>query len=364
MSTSKKNWEIRGSVGVAAVLIAALFIVALAGCASTRSDAPGALLNIGNSVGVVIHSVKPYKITSYTQIHPAQAGRLKSGYDVSGHLKVISHSCQKNWCLIVSAYPKVAAAWEDWKMDNSHSCSGRKIVCSRSPWSKAFFELYAAAVRLLGHPPLSLHAHIILLPEGHGYHAAFTAHSSAYIPLEFAFPFPTDREEPGFPEQANHAVIHAISTLGYELQHVEYAVGETYGPAGPLGAKSTKDEANSECWKLVAQVFLTRGTATGFSFRRETSLAMQINRAITGGKSNFSDAAVNGPTLLRRYLGGYLIQRYPKLVDSTLITISPNDVGAAERLVSYCQAFVRYSGNILQRPMPTSRIKLVPTSSR
>ncbi|MGH2507709.1 MAG: hypothetical protein ACRDHZ_09965 [Ktedonobacteraceae bacterium] len=341
-----------------------LFIT-LAGCASAQYDAPTPLLKATNFVGVAIHSVTPYKITSYTQIRPSQAGRSNSSHDLLGHLKIIDYSCQNDWCLMVSAYPKVASAWESWKGNSSHRCSGtHKIVCDRSPWDKAFFELHASAVRLLGRPPLPLHARIILLPEGLGYHAAVAAQSSTYVPLEFAFPFPINLEEPGFPGQADHALIHAIATLGYEFQHVEYAAGQTYGPNRPLGAKSAKDEANSECWKLVAQAFLTRGTASGFAFKRATGLAMQIDRAITGKKSDFSDAAVSGPVSLRRHLGAYLLQRYPELADGTMITISPNDAGAAEQLVSYCQAFIRYSGNILQRPMPTSRIKLVPTSSR
>lgn len=274
--------------------------ISLAGCTVVQSDAPTGLLDIDNSVGVSIHSIKPYKITSYTRILPTKKGHSISSRELQV-LQVLDSSCQKNWCLVVSAVSNVADAWKNWINDNSRHCSGiHNLVCIQSPWRRALSDLYAASRRLLGHKPLPFHAHIILLPTGTGYRAAITMNSKDYVPLKFAFWFPTNIKEAGFPEQADSSIIHAVATLGYEFQHVEYAAGQTRGPADPPGAKAIKNEANSECWKLVTKVYLTSHGEEGFSFIRWTKLEMRVNRVLTGGKSNFSSAAVLGPALLRK----------------------------------------------------------------
>lgn len=364
MSASRKHHRALCHFNGAAMSIACLAIV-IAGCAGTQSDAPAGLQKVANWVGVSIRSIKPYTITSYTTLHPGQSHRQMANSGESHNLVSIAQRCYKTWCLNVRAYPRVATAWEAWRQHDGHECLGaHKLVCGDSPWGKALSQLYIASTQLLGHAPLPLHVRIIVLPEGTGYHGAVTLHSATHVPLKFAFPFPTDRKEPGFAEQADHALIHAVATVGYEFQHVEYAAGQTSGPVAPPGAKAAKDEANSECWKLVTEAFLTKHSTAEVSFFRETGLMMQMHRAITGGKSGFSDAAVIGPALLRRHLGKYLIQRYPGIRDSLMIRISPNDVGATERMLSYCRAFVRYSGNILQTPMPTKIVKPVPLASR
>ncbi len=339
-----------------ALMISATTLL-LAGCASTTFDAPPAVLKITDSWGVAIHSSQPpYRVLSNTALYPTRPGNKDWARGALSDLNSFAHGCHQNWCWGVTAVPVVFAAWKNWRRLNQSSCTNRTTIsCANAPWNEAFMKLYQATSALLGHAPLPLHVRVILIPTGDGYHATVRRKSSSAVPLELGFRFPTDQNEPGYPKQAEKALINAVVTVAYEFQHIEYAAGETHGPAQPLPSKTTKDEANSECWKLSVKALLTQWAGTELSFPKETSEAMHLTYAIAGQKPKFSNAAVIGPALLLHRLGNYLTDRYPAINGGTEVTIPARNTRARKALAWYCRAFSRYSGDILQQPMPIKR---------
>lgn len=336
------------------LVLAGVGMAGLGGC--TSYDAPSGLLDIANSWGVSVPSGQaslrpPYRITSYSRIIRAAASRPQwTRRELLKYALLITHGCiHHSWCWSIQGTPKVATAWQAWKAQAQLRCvHTQSRTCREANWRTAFGTLYATAAYLMGHTPLPLHLRLLLIPAGDGYRSRIVRQAQARVPLEFGFAFPVDTTTPGFPKQVTQALLKAVSVIGYEVQHVEYAAGKTAGPAKPIGAKTTKNEANSECWRLSFDVTWLHSGAASISFLEELGLTWKLNTALTAGKNGFTEAAVNGPAYLQRGLARYLLSRYPKLDDGNgEINITSGDVNARRALLAYCRAFIKYPGTLL-----------------
>lgn len=334
------------------------FMVFIAGCTSIINDAPSDLVRLGNSWGVATLSVQPpYRVVSESFLSRSRStGRFLTRTALLRKSRLVARGCFKRWCWSVRGTPTVETAWKTWLNQRRAQCppDPRRPCVPQLGWGAAFKVLYATATTLLGHPPLPAHVHLLLLPDGTGYHNHVELRSETHVPLELAFHFPVDQRAPGFPLHVKKTLVSIAGTVFYEFQHIEYAAGGTLGPKVPETARVVKNEANSECWRLSADVILDHMMGHHLYIVRTSRSVRRLTMALSGGAPRFSNAALYGPMLLKQRLERVLLERDPGLKDGSYLDIAPANSGARKALLAYCVHFSRDSRNILVDSVPTN----------
>lgn len=332
----------------------------LGGC--VRYDAPQPMVATAKKVyGVAIYSAAaPYRIMSDSQLRAPTVEPHSRTIATSVHqLHRLSSGTYRNWSWSIWTTPSVAASWQagfvnpEGRVCNAHI----DARCRRLDWNTAFTRLYGAATYLLGKPPLPLELRLNLLPQGQSFQAHEVQQSHHAVPIEFTFWFPTttttDLASQGTRE---HAFLYAVTTVGYEFQHVEYAAGQTDGPASPLGSRLLKDEANSACWRVASQLVILSGRTDIVTIPRVTRQDMTLRAAVFGNIVRVQNAALWGPVLLKHDLGEYLARIVITHAGSSHFRIAATDYPLMNQILAYCRGFTRYGGDIAKEPMPEGAI--------
>lgn len=332
----------------------------LGGC--VRYDAPRAMVAAAKEVyGVAIYSARPpYRIGSDSRLR-SSAHALEAGTNrIPMHqLQPLANGGYGTWQWVVWATPDVAASWQAWlNSPGARNCPiHTSVTCRRLDWDAALTRLYRAVAYLLGKPPSPLDLRLQLLPRGQGFQARVLHQSRHAVPLEFTFWYPAGAATDSATRQAREqALLYAVTTVGYEFQHVEYAAGISAGPGSPLGPHLLKDEANSSCWRLASQLVILAGRTDVVTIPRVTRQDMALRAAVFGNTVHVQNAALWGPVLLKHDLGEYLARIVVTHAGSSHFRIAATDYPLMNQILTYCRGFTRYGGDSAKGPMPEGAI--------
>lgn len=337
------------------VLTALLLLV---GC--VNYDVPRGLVgNTAKLYGVgVMATTPPYRIYSVSLL---QAADGKTGV---WNENTLTHQAQHlvsgqyaNWRWSVWATPEVTRSWHVWNRSyDGHQCEGIAANCSQLDWNTAFTNLYVTVTYLLGKPPLPMELRLNLIPEGQAFQARLYNRSRQSVPLEFTFWFPSGvAANSNNPQAREDAFIYAVTTVGYEFQHVEYAAGDSAGPAA-RGPRILKDEANSTCWRLASRLVILDGRQAKVTIKRLSQEDLNRYAAIFGNTVQAQTSALWGPILLQHDLGEYLASTTPADSDNSIIRVHTMDHAQMNKVLAYCRSYTRYGGDIAKQPMPLGDI--------
>lgn len=324
------------------MVVSVLAICALSGCAQNRPDAPHALVSLGNTWGVTIHSATPpFRIESFSDIKPEDlsAPTLRRGR-IRAQWLSLAHGCHENWCWKILGVPATARAWRDWHRRHATDCrSAAAKACSRMDWAALFGQVHTVARRLLGRAPSPLNVRLILVPSPDGYRGHAALHNPSAVPLEFGVSFPVDTRAPGFDLQVRRSLVAAMGLLAYEFQHVEYAAHMTAGPTHPRGAKTTKNEANSTCWRLATRAWLAASSQLPITLPVPNKNSVYLLGRMVGAQPDFGNAALWGPFELWHQLAAKLVAIEPDLEAYHEIQVRPKDRRAQQAIVAFCRYY-------------------------
>lgn len=337
-----------------------LVVTLLGGC--VRYDAPRVMVAAAKEVhGVVVNSaVSPYQIVSDSQLRAQRSVKnLRTHQPQLETWRPLASGAYKNWKWSVRATSTVITSWHVWLASpEAHHC--KVSPCRLLDWNLAFADLYHVVAYLLGKSPLPLDLQLDLFPDGYSIFLRRFHQSPQAVPLEFIFWYPGGvLTDPAHQQAREYALVHAVSTVGYEFQHVEYAAGETAGPPTPLAPHLLKDEANSACWRLASRLVILSGRAGIITIRRITYRDMALRATIFGNIVRVQNASLWGPVLLHHDLGKYLMT-YTEKRNLRTIQISGTGYVMMNHVLAYCRGFTRYGGDIAKNPMPITAVARTP----
>lgn len=338
-------------------------LLLLASCVSY--DVPkGAVGKIQELYGVsVISTSPPYRIYSVSQL---QTPDIKTSPWNENTLKRQAQQLvsgqHANWRWSVWATPDVIASWRVWnRSPEARRCKHSAASCSQLDWNTAFTNLYVTVTYLLGKPPLPMELRLNLIPEGQAFQARLYNRSRQFVPLEFTFWFPSGvAADFNSPQAREEALIYVVTTVGYEFQHVEYAAGDSTGPASPRGPHFLKDEANSTCWQLASRLVILAGRPASVSMKHLTQEDLNRYAAVFGSTVEVQTAALWGPILLQHDLGEYLASTIPADSDTLIIRVHTTDYSQMNKVLAYCRGFTRYGGDVAKQPMLPGNVAHTP----
>ncbi len=324
----------------------------LAGC--VRIDFPTRFIPAVPSLHAVriISSSSPYEVVSQSLHHAIAAPEMTH----PKALQLVEHGHYANWSWTVKATAPVLASWQRWaRSSDARACAANAALpCAPLDWNVAFRSLYQTAAFLLGRPPLPLNLNLSLFPAKETFSLRVKHTRRTAVPLVFAFSYPTSAKTDSATQFSRlNALVHAVTTTGYEFQHVEYAAGISKGPQF-FGA--LKNEANSECWRLSAKLVLLAGRPGTVLLPRISRSDMESTAALIGDRLRYSTASTWGPLLMQRDLARYLEEKNPGMARHVLTHVSTTNYPIMNEVLTYCRGYTRYPGQIDQKPIPNSRV--------
>lgn len=324
----------------------------LAGC--VRMDFPTRFISAVPSLHAVriISSSPPYEVVSQSLHHAIAAPKMTH----PKALLLVDRDHYANWSWTVKATAPVLASWQRWaRSPDARACATNAAQpCAPLDWDVAFTRLHQTAAFLLGRPPLPLDLNLSLFPDKESFSLRVKRTRRTAVPLVFAFSYPTSAKTDSATQFSRlNALVHAVTTSGYEFQHVEYAAGVSKGPQ-LFGA--LKNEANSECWRLSAKLVLLAGRPGTVFLPRISRGDMESTAALIGDQLRYSTASTWGPLLMQRDLARYLEEKNHGMARHALTHISTTNYPIMNEVLAYCRGYTRYPGQIDQKPMPNSRV--------
>ncbi len=351
-----------------------LLSATLTACTRYRYDAPKWMLQSENVQfrGVAtLESKPPYRISSETRLNGSKPVGDKP-------TAVIASGVTENWQWEVRAVPSLLPSWEAWKRDKRFLLRSQGQDDWSHPvatWDQAFSRAFKVASYLLGKPPLPMKATILLVPDGTSYHKVFTQMGDAFIPLTFAFYYPSS--ESGSYELTSErfsALVDAVATMLYEYQHVLVSTN-AIGPVGTnITDKTINDESRSHCWGHSTLLALTSGSHTNITWDPAAARAVLFadsasqNISLEAGDQpsaagrveenagrRYPDALLWGRELEFKNLFLYLRERgirEPK--------VQSNDPAAMNAVLSFCRATTQHPRDLTAGTYPPAEVEYVP----
>lgn len=355
-------------------VIFTLLSATLTACTRYRYDAPKWMLQSQNVQfrGVAtLNSKPPYRISSET--------RLNGSKPVGGEpTAVIASGTTENWQWEVRAVPLLLPSWEAWKHDKRFQQRSQLPDDWSHPvatWEQAFSRAYKAASYLLGRPPLPMKATILLVPDDTSYHKVFTQSGDDFIPLTFAFYYPS--AESGNYELTSErfsALVEAVATTLYEYQHVLVST-KIIEPVGTNATdKTINDESRSHCWGHSTLLALTSGSHTNLTWDPAAARAVLF---ADSASQNISVETGDQPTAAgrmeesagRRYSDALLWARHLEMKNLLLYLgergirepkVQSNDPAAMNAVLSFCRAITQRPRDLTVGTYPTAEVEYVP----
>lgn len=355
---------------VAVAVLSATFTA----CTRYRYDAPKWMLDSPNLQlrGVVtLDSKPPYRITSETRL----SGSKPVGAQPTA---VIASGSTGNWQWEVRAVPSLLASWEAWRRDKRFQQRSQGPDDWSHPvatWDQAFDRAYKVASYLLGRPPLPMKATVLLVPDGSSYHKVFTQSGDDFVPLTFAFYYPS--AESGTYELTSErfsALVDAVSTTVYEYQHILVSTN-TIEPVGTNATdKTINDETRSHCWGHSTLLALTSGTHTNLTWDPSAARAVLFaessgqNISLETGDQQAPTGQTPG-TEKRRYPDAILWARQLELKNLLIYLqergirepkVQSNDPAAMNAVLSFCRAITQRPRDLTAGTYAPADVEYVP----
>lgn len=349
-----------GGLVLAAALLAS-------GCAAFyRYDLPKGLMN-APSVQVwavsLSRSDSQYRVTATTRLngdaplHEKARSLLASGAD-------------GDWQWRVIAVPSLLKSWTDWEGEKRNLKIRREALDSGNwfhsamGWDLAFQRAHRVARYLLGHPPLSLHATVLLVPDGVNYDQRVTDAGKDYFPLTLAFYWPSSKRPTAF--------IGAITRTMYEYQHLLVDSGAIPPVGNDAADREANDEARSQCWSDSTFLALVAGTSSSMQWnvsaaRAALALLDQSNQSTVNeeqgkntnapqrGAIRFSDAYAWGRLFEVESVAAYLQKK-----GNSAVAIRANQLAEANAVFSVCQAMTQHPLDLVSGAYPPSHVRFSP----
>ncbi len=242
-------------------------------------------------------------------------------------------------------------------------------------WDQAFSRAYKVASYLLGRPPLPMKATILLVPDGSSYHKVFTQGGDDFVPLTFAFYYPSaDSGSYELTSQRFSALVDAVATTLYEYQHILVSTN-TIEPVGTNTTdKTINDEGRSHCWRHSAVLALTSGSHTSPSWDPAAARAALF---ADSASQNISLETGDQPSAAgrmeenagRRYSDALLWARELELKSLLLYLgergirepkVQSNDPAAMNAVLSFCRAMTQRPHDLTVGTCPPAEVEYVP----
>lgn len=300
--------------------------------------------------------------------------RLNGGRSVTEKMSaVVASGSTGNWQWEVRSVPSVLQSWKAWQQNKTVQQRAEEPDQWSHPaatWDQAFTRAYQTSSYLLGRPLLPLKLTLLLVPEDSNYKKTAVEARSNYIPLIFAFYFPSgaaDSDE--LRVKRFSAMVEAVTTTVYEYQHILVDT-EMIQPMGNGEAdKTINDEARSQCWSDSVYLALTSGTHTESRWdplkaRKSLMLAgshgtvSPVSRKASEDNEppmQYADAWLWGKYLEAKSMFSYLQMR--NIRDAKVLSNEPEGMDA---VMSVCRALTQHPRDLTTGEIRSSEIEYAP----
>lgn len=326
-------------------------------------DLPAFMKNTpGASVhGVITFSAEPpFRVLSWSKLNAtgSQSEHKWTAKDLKTFTYMVSKGRSGDWRWTVLSGQPLFASWKNWtglsmvkRYRRSHG-SSHPVV----DWDQAMVRLRQLANYLLGQAPLPLDATLYLVPQGSGGEIRETITNRHFVPLKFVFWYPGEHHGAigRLHQHQFAALIKAASNVFYEFQHIELAAGVSRAPSikqSSLKANTIKDEANSVCWRISAEIVLLKGTHSVIRYRNlkiEPGSPAFIKK--WGKKPNYRDAIPWATAIVTRDLRAYLKER--RLPE----TFRVSDQAADDAVLEFCRSLTLHAWDVTSQPVSAKQV--------
>ncbi len=272
-----------------------------------------------------------------------------------------------NWTWVVQAHPQVAMALQQWRQRGATAVqSGTRGKDESAPtfdWDALMRRLYAVDQYLLGSAPMPLDIHILLLPR-ENYHLETVQHSNQALPVTLIVNDtnlqPTSKQFNLIQTGTLLVVTHWQQGL---LADAEWKAGMLPQPAKGSSRK-LKFSADQRCFVDAGGVAIADLLAGPQGLSPKIA-GILIQQPLSGFRSMIVRTAYHLEpdswaakqnmviellsTGYRNYLKRQgLPGRYP---------LHGRDIKQINAIANYCRAFIRYTGDIDNHPLPLAAIQ-------
>jgi hypothetical protein len=342
-------------------------MVALTGCLRYRFALPNSVLQAPDTQiwGVNFQkSGSGYRIHSITKFNGSKPLNAEP-------TAPLASGKTETWQWEVLAVPSLLPSWKAWQDDKKV----QQRIASQDDWShpaanweQAFSRSYKVVNFLLGRPPLPMKLKVLLIPDGSAYHKDFVQTGDGFVPLTFAFYYPSS-ENKELTGARFSALVEAVSKSIYEYQHVMDDTGMIKLIGKDETDQTINDEARSHCWYDSNFFALTSGTHTSVRWNPPTPQDLMAasathNTSLVTGKQdaegeqekkrNFSDAALWGRYLEAKSISAYLQER--GIRDGEVLS---NDPARMNAVLSLCRAMTQQPLDLTAGAYPASKVDYV-----
>ena len=354
------------------VLLTGLLTTVLAGCRHYRADVPTNIMQAPDTQiwGVAVQKTgSGYRIHSKTRFNGSRPLRGKP----SSH---IASGVTGTWRWEVRAVPSLLPSWKAWQSDKKI----RKWAASPDDWShpaatwkQGFERAYKVVDYLLGKTPPAMKLRVLLLPDGSTYDKTVIQTGDGFIPLTFAFYYPSDAGQTEMVMGERFSALgDAVAYSVYEYQHVM----DDTGVIKLIGKDETdqyiNDESRSHCWHQSTLLALASGTRTTVKWNPVPQALLERSSSHkatleSGKQSNgaqksalpaersFSDAVLWAKYVEARSISAYLKER--GLEGATVLS---NEPAAMNAVLSACRAMTQRPLDLTAGAYPPAQVEFVP----
>lgn len=350
------------------ILSATLLSAGLLGCSGYRYRFP-----VSNEIlqapETEIHAVKLQKSGSGYIAHSIT--RLNGTKPMEGEpTALIASGTTEVWQWEVRAVPALLPSWKAWQNDKKVQLRAVNPDDWQHPaatWEQAFARVYKVVNYLLGKNPLPVKLTLLLIPDGTAYNKTLVQSGNGFVPLTFAFYYPSASTANTLTADQFSALVQAVSLTIHEYQHVMTDSGLLNTPGNNEIDKTINDENRSQCFFESALLALTSGTHTELKWEagmaREALLAgstshqtaLETEGAIDKPQRRYADATLWARYLYAKNMLAYLQTRGPGT--ERVLSNQPSGMNA---VLSVCRAMTRQPIDLTVGIYPPIEIEYIP----
>lgn len=322
-------------------LLAFIAAALLFGC-STFSG-PDWLLAHSNYHGVEVRSAADsYQVASHFGIRaPQTADRSEWTFErLKASAKELHNGCFNKSCWTVAALPDIAFAAGYYRSDGCDYGAAGSPGCHGRNWRSALCRAKATSEYLLDSEPLPLDVEIYLIAENDAIEGSVIRESQTSVPLTFIFQFPAYDDDSEFSaRRRGDALIHIMSKIWHEIQHVEYfGSAPDFKAAHKEVALIAENEARSVCWEYATEAVTAHWSGSALELTRNSHEELAAMRQVFGNIQRTNASAVV-PMLVENRIIDYLTSIDGSALIGDTIRIDADDTRLLDHLVTFCGTY-------------------------